>query len=133
MQNKTTPGRSCLFVFNKLHSNFGIAPSWEAEVLQAVDSLWCGTDDVDKALVHTHFKHFAALFVDMRALHDREGAAASWQWYRTGDLRAGTKRRVNNLFCRLVDDLVVIGLQANANSRCSRLICHEMTPCLCVP
>lgn len=57
-----------LHVFSviKLHADFCIHTSWQAEVLQAVDSFWRRVSDVDQTLVDAHFERFTAGFVDVR-------------------------------------------------------------------
>lgn len=80
-----------------LHANFGIDTSRQAEVLQAIDSLWRRVGDVDKALMNAHFEALTTRFVDVRALDDCERALASWQWDWPGNSCAGADSRVDDL------------------------------------
>lgn len=62
-----------------------------------------------------HFESFAAGFVDVWRLHNGESAALSRQRHRTRDGGAGANRGVNDLFGALVDNTVVVGLEADTN------------------
>ena len=62
-------------LLERLHFDFSVATSWQAEVHQAIDGLWGRADDIDQAFMNTHLERFTALFVNMRALDDRKSAA----------------------------------------------------------
>lgn len=85
--------------------------------MQIVDGLWRGVSDIDQAFVDAHLEGLTAHLVHMRALDDRVRALASWEWHRSGHACAGTKRGVDDLLGTLVDDLVVVGFETNADSQ----------------
>ena len=62
-----------------------------------------------------HFELFTALFVDMGTLNHRKGTFSSWQRYWAGNFSASSQGCIDNLFSRLVNDLVVVGLKTNTN------------------
>lgn len=98
-----------------LHLDFGIDAGGEGEVLEAVDGLGGGIADVNQALVDFHFKSFATSLVDMWRLHDGEGATLGGKGHGTRNAGAGADGGIDNLLGRLVDDAVVISLEANAD------------------
>lgn len=61
-----------------LHLDFGIYASWKGEVLQALDSLWVGVRDIDKAFVNFHLESFTTSLIDMWGLYYGKGAALGW-------------------------------------------------------
>jgi hypothetical protein len=56
-----------------LHFDFGVDTSWEGEILEALDRLWGGIEDVDKAFVNLHFEGFTTGLVDVWGFHNGEG------------------------------------------------------------
>ena len=62
----------------KLHTNFSVNASWQVQILQAVDGLWCRVGDVDQTLVNAALVGFTAHFVHVWAFYHRVGAATSW-------------------------------------------------------
>jgi len=74
-----------LLLTRKLHTDFCVNASWEAEVLQAVDGLRSRASDVDKTLVDTHFECLTTLFVDVWRLHNCERATTCRKWHWTSD------------------------------------------------
>lgn len=113
---KRDPERG-LFLYRcqKLHLDFDVATSRQAQVHETVDGLGGRFEHIDKTLVGAHLELLAALFVDVGAFDDREGLLAGWQWDWASKRRAGAKRRVDDLLCCLVNDFVVVGLQTNTN------------------
>ena len=99
-----------------LHLDFDVAAGWQAQVHERVNRLWRGVGYVDKTLVDPHFELLSSLLVYMRGLNDRESAAVSRQWNWTSNGSSGAERRVYNLFCGLVDNFVIVGLEANTNT-----------------
>ena len=57
-----------------LHLDFGIDPGREGEILEAVDGLGGGVANVDQAFVDFHLESLTTGLVDVRGLHDGEGA-----------------------------------------------------------
>ena len=62
-----------------------------------------------------HFESFTASLVDVWAFDDSKGAALGRERHWTADIGAGPDGGVDNLLSALVDDAVVIGLEANSN------------------
>ena len=58
--------------------------------------------------MNAHFELLAAAFVDMRAFYNRKRTFAGRQRDRTGYFGAGSKSRVDNLFCRLAFKRILI-------------------------
>ena len=83
--------------------------------MEALDGLGSGAFDVDEAFMNLHFEGFTAGFVDMRGFDDGKGRALGWKRYGTGNGRAGADSGVDDLTSALVDDAVVISLEADAN------------------
>ena len=71
--------------------------------------------------MNLHFEGFAAGLIDVRALHDGEGAALGREGDRAADVRTGADGGVNDLLGALVDDAVVVGLEADADGEAGAL------------
>jgi len=93
-----------------LHLDFCVNASWKRKILQAVDSLWCCTKDIDETLVDFHFESFATGLVNVWRFHNGESAALGRQRNWARHLGAGANGGVNDLACALVDHAVVVGL-----------------------
>src|SRR6185312_13372412 len=74
-----------------------------------------GVEDVDQALVRTHLEVLARVLVLVRRLGDAVHVLLSGQRHRARDLRASTRHRLDDLARRGVDDLVVVGLEPDAD------------------
>ena len=61
-----------------LHFDFGVDASWEGEILEALDRLWGGAQDVNKAFVDFHFESFTTSLVDVWGFHDGESRTFGW-------------------------------------------------------
>src|SRR3954447_5375041 len=96
----------------------------QLDALQAVDGLGVGIDDVDQALVNPHLEVLTRVLVDVRATNDRVamlvGRKRNWATNRC----AGARDRLDDLAGRLVDDLVVECLEANADALCHGSSAH---------
>jgi hypothetical protein len=56
-QSKIRPKRTDFVGFLlKLHFDFSVNTSWQAQVLKRVNSFWCSVADINQAFVHAHFK-----------------------------------------------------------------------------
>lgn len=84
--------------------------------MEALDRLWVGADDVDKALVDLHFEGFTASFVNVWRLHNGESAALGWKRDWTANLGASSNRSIHDLARALINHAMIIGFKANANS-----------------
>src|SRR5688500_9839368 len=89
--------------------------SRQVEAHQRVDGLGRRVDDVDEALVGAHLEVLAAVLVLVGRTDDHEDVLLRGQRHRADHRRASTGHRVDNLARRVVDDLVVIRLQADAD------------------
>src|SRR5215217_1143152 len=87
----------------------------QIEPHQRVDGLGSGVDDVDQTLVRPHLKVLPTVLVLMRGADHTEDVLLRGQWHRPGDLRARTRHCVDDLARRRVNDLVVVGLQPDAD------------------
>src|SRR4249920_3801360 len=87
----------------------------QVEPHQRVDGLGSRVDDVDETFVRPHLKVLPAVLVLVRGADDAEHVLLRGQWHRAGNLRARTRHCVDDLARRGVDDLVVIGLEPDAD------------------
>src|SRR3954451_3485048 len=87
----------------------------QVETHQRVDGLGRRVDDVDEALVRAHLEVLAAVLVLVRRPDDDEDVLLRRKRHRAHHGGTGTRHRVDDLARRVVDDLVVIRLQADAD------------------
>src|SRR6201997_1225455 len=87
----------------------------EVESHERVDGLRRRVDDVDQPLVCPHLEVLARVLLLVRRADDAVHVLLSRQRHGTGDARAGTGHRVDDLPRRAVDDLVVICLEPDAD------------------
>src|SRR5580693_8547128 len=87
----------------------------EVEPHERVDGLRRRVNDVDQPLVRPHFEVLARVLVLVRRADDAVHVLLGRQRHGTGDARAGTGHRVDDLARRTVDDLVVICLEPDAD------------------
>ena len=80
-----------------------------------------GIEDVNKTLVRTHLEVLAAVLVLVRRTDDAVHVLLRRQRHGADDLRTGTSHRLDDLLRRVVNDLVVVGLEPNAD------LCPAMT------
>src|SRR5712691_12508629 len=88
----------------------------KVELHQGVDRLLRGIVDVDEALVGADLELLAGVLVDERAADHRELFDARRQRHRTGNRRPGPLRGLHDLRRGLIDQLVVVRLQADPNA-----------------
>src|SRR3954466_9849262 len=87
----------------------------QVETHQRVDGLRRGVQDVDQPLVRAHLEGLAAVLVLVRRTDHAVHVLLCGQRHRTGHRRRGADHRVDDLARRAVDDLVVVGLQPDAD------------------
>src|SRR3954463_10719244 len=87
----------------------------QVETHQRVDGLGGRVDDVDEALVRAHLEVLAAVLVLVRRPDDDEDVLLRRQRHGAHHGRAGARHCVNDLPGRVVDDLVVVRLQPDAD------------------
>jgi len=115
-QKKLPMNGSFFILVQELHLDFDVNSSWQTKIHQRINSLGSRLGNVDQTLVGTHFKSFMAIFEDVWAANDSRGLAISWQRYRSSYLSTGTDRRIDDLLSRLVDNFVVIRLEADPDA-----------------
>src|SRR6266487_6807164 len=107
----------------------------EIEALERLDGLRRGLDDVDEPLVDAHLEVLARVLVDMRRPDQAVAADLGRERHGTVDLGLGAHHRLDDLLRRLVDDLVVVGLEPDPDlltscvrhaSRPSRLVDYSL-------
>src|SRR5450759_3733520 len=96
------------------------------EAHQRVDDLGVGVEDVEDALVGAHLELLARVLVDEGPADHGVLVDGGGQGNRPGHAGACPRRRVDDLRRGLVQDPVVVRLQADAN-----LLCHEVSRFLC--
>src|SRR3954447_11350431 len=87
----------------------------EVESHERVDGLWRGVEDVDEALVRAHLEVLARVLVLVRRADDAVHVLLGRQRHRARDLSARAGHRLDDLARRAVDDLVVVGLEPDAD------------------
>ena len=105
-----------VFFIQELHLDFDVNSSRQTKIHQRINRLRSRLGDVDQTLVGTHFKSLMAVLENMRAANDSRGLAISWQRYRSSYLSTSTDRRIDDLLSRLVDNFVVIRLEADPDA-----------------
>src|SRR5947207_1510631 len=87
----------------------------EIELAERVDRLLRGLEDVEQPLVGSHLELLTGFLVDVRRAVDRESLDARRQRNRPGDPPARTLHGLDDLLHGLVEQPVIVRLQANAD------------------
>src|SRR5579863_4761268 len=98
-----------------LELDFNVDAGGKVELAERVDGLLGGFEDVEQALVGANLEMLARLLVDVRRAIDGEALDAGRQRNRAGDAAAGTANRIDDFAHRLIEQPVVVGLEAYAN------------------
>jgi hypothetical protein len=98
----------------------------KVEFLELVHGFGGGLDDVDEALMSALLESFLRFFVRVRGALHGEAFDTSWEGDRPGDTGASALYGVGNIPGGLVNDTMVIGLEANTNALSS----HRKNNCL---
>src|SRR5947199_4118410 len=106
---------TCLSISRSLQLDLEVDASRQVEAHERVDGLGGRVDDVDQSLVRAHLEVLARVLVLVRRADHAVAVDLRGQRHRAGDLRPGTRHRLHDLPSRGVDDLVVIGLEPNAD------------------
>ena len=88
----------------------------QVELHQSINRLIGRVDDVHETLMRADLKLIAARLVDVRRTKDVEALDARRKRNRTTNHSAGALGGVNDLQSGLVDELIVVGLEADANA-----------------
>src|SRR5438094_5247582 len=114
-----------------LQLDLDVDAGWQVELHQRVDRLLRRIVDVNEPLVRADFELLARILVDERRADDRVLLDVRRQRHRTGDGRPGPLRGLDDLRGRLVDQLVVVGLEPDPDSLLRHLslfpLAHSMT------
>src|SRR5215510_7420715 len=97
----------------KSHLDLDVDARCEREPHQRVDRLEAGIQDVDEPLVGADLELLPAVLVDERGPQDGELLDPRGQRNRTDDIRAGPLGRLDDLGRRLIEQPVVVGLEAD--------------------
>src|SRR5688572_9007077 len=97
----------------------------KVELHQRVEGLLSRLDDVEKTLVSPDLELLARLLVDVGPPQHRVATDLGGQRDGSRDVGAGPLRRLDDIACRLVEQLVVEGFEANPDLRC---ISHGALP-----
>ena len=97
----------------------------EIQAHQRFHGLGAGIVDVDQALVGAALELLPAVLVLVNSAQDGDDLGLGGQRNGPGDLRLGTLRGLDDLLGRLVDELVIVRLEANADHL---FVCHVVFP-----
>src|SRR5229473_4805393 len=100
--------------FGLFELNFDIHARGEIELAQRVDSLLGRLEHVEQALMSTNLKMLARLLVDMRRAINRKSFDPGRERNRTGDAAAGAPDSIHDFSHRLIEQAVVVRLEAYA-------------------
>src|SRR5258707_7630089 len=106
---------TCLSIVRSLQLDLDVDARREVETHERVHRLRGRVDDVDQTLVRTHLEVLARVLVLVRRADDAVPVDLSRQRHRARDLRTRACHRLDDLARRRVDDLVVVGLEADAD------------------
>ena len=88
----------------------------EVELLELIDRLGSGLDDVEEALVGAHLELVHALFIDVRGTVDGETLDLGRERDRPGDDGTGARRGLGDLGRGTVEQTVIKRLEADADA-----------------
>ena len=74
--------------------------------------------------MNLHLESFTTSLVDVWALYDSEGRTLGWKWNWTTYLSTGTDSGVNDLLCTLVDEAMIVCLEADTDLETFGFVCH---------
>src|SRR6266850_6306005 len=114
------------FLMASLELDLDVDARRKVQLHQRVDGLLGWVVDVDEPLVRSDLELLARVLVDEGTLDDRELLDACGQRDRTGDRRPRPLRGLDDLRRGLVDELVVVRLEAYPDA----LLRHRYAPCL---
>src|ERR1051325_10587795 len=110
-----SPSLPCAISCSSLQLDLDVDARGEIELAERVDRLLRGLEDVEQPLVGPHLELLARLLVDVRRAVDRESLDARRQRDRAGDPPAGTLHGLDDLLHGLVEQSVIVRLEANAD------------------
>src|SRR5579862_425718 len=95
--------------------DFNIHAGRKIELHERVNRIGCGLENVDQALVGTHFELLARFFVDVRRAQNGPTVDHRGQRNRTGYIGAGALGSVDNFTRGLIEHAMIVSFKANAN------------------
>ncbi len=118
--------RDLSFVFRNLRwivlgLNLHVNSRWEIKGHQSVDRLFSRFRYVDKTFVHSHLVLFASILVDERRSVNRIFPLLRRKWDRAMNLGTRSLGSLDDGHRGLIDDLVIVGADTNANPLFFRL------------
>ena len=102
-------------LFGILYLDFNLDAAGKFELHQCVDRLGVRAVDVDETLVGRNFELLAALLVDEGRTVDGENALARGEGDGTAHDGAGSFHVRNDLFCRFLNERVIVALEFDAD------------------
>src|SRR3990170_289790 len=97
------------------HLDFDVDARCKRESHQGVDGLRARIQDVDEPLVGADLELLAGVLVDERGTQDGELLDPGRERHGTDDVRAGALGRLDDLGRRLIEQSVIVGLEADAD------------------
>ena len=117
----------------RLELNLELNASRQIQGGQSLDGSLVRVDDVDQTLVSAALELLAGVLVLVNCAQDGYDLLLGRQRDRAGNLSAVALSGLDDLLCGLVDQLVIIRLQANADFLCvcpcgisSSYVCHTL-------
>src|SRR5256885_7203248 len=104
-----------LFISQPSELDLDVDARGKIEPHQRVDRLRRRVDDVDQPLVSAHLEVLARVLVLVRRADDAVHVLLGRQRHRARDLGARPRHRLDDLLRRGVNDLVVVGLEPDAD------------------
>ena len=98
-----------------LDLDFDVDAGGKLQPLQRIDGVGAWLQDVEETLVDLHLEVFTAVFVLVGAADHGVHVMLSRQRHRSANLGVRPKDRLDDLLRRLVDDLVIVGLESDAD------------------
>lgn len=105
--------RTCLLFLT--HFDFHIYASWKAEVGERIDGFWGWFEDIDHALMCAHFELLAAVFMNESRTQYCVFALRCRKRHWSGDGGTSSLGGINDLLCALIDKLMIICADLDAN------------------
>src|SRR3954451_3825563 len=115
---------SPMLMTSRSHLDLDVDAGRKAESQQGADGLRARVQDVDEPLVGADLELLPAVLVDERRPEDGELLDPRGQRNGTDDVRAGPLGRLDDLGRRLIEQPVVVGLEADPDS----LLRHRSVP-----
>src|SRR5947209_9922961 len=88
----------------------------QVEPHERVHSLWRGLEHVDQTLVRSDLELFPRIFIDEGAAEHGVAVDLRGKGHRAGDACPGPLRCIDDLRGRLVQNLVIVGLEPDPNA-----------------